>query len=699
MDFVPFGKAIHDNFVKLSKNKNLFVVGEDYHEISAAYLSFFPEGSNPIYKTRTEHDCSCCKSFLHNIGGVVALDKGKRISIWDMPESQLLTLPVHYQEVVKQMSAWVHSQPITSIFATAEPSYGKDRTIQLIPGQPPKTITHNHFSAKVPDNFFKKADVGKVKGLVNTNVQTLKRGLTELKRQALVDTLAFIADKDNPIYRGEEFKPAVKNFLETLDAYEASGKSEDFLWENAVTSHAHGFRNSAIGTLVVDLSDGVPEDKAIASYEVKVAPENYQRPKPVITAKMASEAMATLAKLGLESSLERRMAKLSDISIGNVLWVNNDSKAKMRGSIESILFQAAAKSTKPVDESNVVQLQIDEFMTKVLPDAVDMEIQLGNNHLGNLMTLTAPVHADAGQLFKWNNGLAWSYKGGITDSELRKQVAARGGSVTGAFRFSHQWNYDLRNASLMDLHVLIPGWRGKEKVGKHDEYGTPVRVGWNCRTHEPTGAVQDVDYVQPAPVGYVPVENITFPDLARMPNGNYVCAIHNWQLRSPTQGGFKAEIEFGGQVFEYERKEPMANKEWQKVATVTLKNGVFTIEHHMKPSSSQKEEWGVKTQTFTKVNTVMYSPNHWDGQATGNRHWFFILDGCKNPEPARGIYNEFLKPELEQHRRVFELLGSKTSCPVSDDQLSGVGFSSTKRDSVLVRVKGHKSSRVYNVNF
>ena len=25
------------------------------------YLASFPEGSNPVYKTRTEHDCQCCK--------------------------------------------------------------------------------------------------------------------------------------------------------------------------------------------------------------------------------------------------------------------------------------------------------------------------------------------------------------------------------------------------------------------------------------------------------------------------------------------------------------------------------------------------------------------------------------------------------------------------------------------------------------
>jgi hypothetical protein len=43
---------------------------------------------------------------------------------------------------------------------------------------------------------------------------------------------------------------------------------------------------------------------------------------------------------------------------------------------------------------------------------------------------------------------------------------------------------------------------------------------------------------------------------------------------------------------------------------------------------------------------------------------------------------------LEQHRRVFEVLGNKTKCQPSNNQLSGVGFSSTRSDSVNVIADG-----------
>lgn len=85
---------------------------------------------------------------------------------------------------------------------------------------------------------------------------------------------------------------------------------------------------------------------------------------------------------------------------------------------------------------------------------------------------------------------------------------------------------------------------------------------------------------------------------------------------------------------------------------------------------------------------VMNSPNHWDGEETGNKHVFFILEGCVNPNQTRGFYNEYLKEDLTQHRKVFEVLGSKMKVEESDNQLSGLGFSSTQHKTVYVKVEG-----------
>ncbi len=143
----------------------------------------------------------------------------------------------------------------------------------------------------------------------------------------------------------------------------------------------------------------------------------------------------------------------------------------------------------------------------------------------------------------------------------------------------------------------------------------------------------------------------------------------------------------------------MANKEWVTVAEVTLKRGVFSIKHHLTPKSPEITKWGVSSGQKVPVDSVMLSPNYWSGEGHGNRHHLFILRGCKNPEPARGFFNEFLRNDLHEHRKVFEVLGGKLKCQPSDEQLSGVGFSSTRHDTITIAVRKDGSTRTYNVQF
>ena len=101
-----------------------------------------------------------------------------------------------------------------------------------------------------------------------------------------------------------------------------------------------------------------------------------------------------------------------------------------------------------------------------------------------------------------------------------------------------------------------------------------------------------------------------------------------------------------------------------------------------------KTKWGVTTNRWVNVKTVTLSPNHW-GQPTGNKHWFFMLEGCVSDEDTRPFYNEFLCDKLTENRKVMEILAGKiTVADAEGAELSGLGFSETIRNHFYVEVEG-----------
>jgi len=688
-EFKPFAELVRSAFQEMAAG-GLFVVNISGDDLYESYLGAFPDGTNPVFRERTEHDCSSCKHFIRRVGMVIDQDRN---TVWDKAAR---TAEYPYNEVASDLAAMVKAAPIRDVFRVQESGIGTAMNRGVSPSGQVERWHHFH-TGSIPKRF-RAASPGEAQGAYRTTVQVFRRGLEELTTDALETVLALI-DANN-LYRGEEHREKVAGFLKTQQEFLDLGAvdRERFVWARA-DDPATRFRNTAIGTLVQDLSEGMDVTKAVKRFEAKVAPENYKRTSAVITPGMVKEAMKTITTMDLEPALERRFARVEDVNVNDVLWVDNQVKPLMAGGLGDMLMDhAQAAQGYELDEKRAEDIAVDEFLASVLPEAAAVELLLKTAHLGNLMSLTAPVHPAPHQLFQWDNDFAWSYAGNMADSELRKRVSAAGGRVDGAFRFSHSWNHDKRNASLMDLHVFMPGnGTSYSRPGTtHDVYGNNERVGWNHRQHPRSGGVQDVDYVKEAPPGYIPVENITFPDITRMRPGTYICKIHNWQLRQPTQGGFQAEIEFGGQAFTYEHLAPLKHKEWVTVATVTLKHGEFSIEHHLPCGTAAQEKWGLTSERFVKVNFVTLSPNHWGDNAVGNRHTLFVLDGAKNDEPCRGIYNEFLHPRLIKHRKVFEVIGDKTKCQPTEGQLSGVGFSSTKRDAVLIKID---NQRLYRVRF
>jgi len=422
--------------------------------------------------------------------------------------------------------------------------------------------------------------------------------------------------------------------------------------------------------LLQDISSGMDVLKAVKRYERIVAPENYKRPKEIFTKRMVENAWAQIEELGLVDSLPRRFARLTDVTVNNVLFADRDAvRAMTQGGVFEQLLQDVTQSRKALH--GVQAVVVGEFLQNILPTATSLEVLLENMHSKNMVSLIAPVNPEAPSMFKWPNGFSWAYVGNLTDSTMRQHVVDAGGKVTGALRFSIQWNEEGRNHNDFDAHCVEPG-------GRHIFYAAK-------RGH--TGEL-DVDIIQPQKVA---VENII---ITKPANGLYKFLVRNYTQRDGGNG-FRAELEFGGQIYKFDHPHQMRHKEDVVVATMQYEHGAFKMLKSLTSGVASKPVWGLNTEQFHRVSLMTYSPNYWDANSgIGHRHIFFMLAGAVNDEQPNGFYNEYLHEQYLTHKRVFAALGSKMKVAPDNEQLSGVGFSTTRRASVIVRVSGN---RVFNI--
>ena len=676
MNFGEFKVLMQEHFKQMSKDAtHLFEVELDKDVLWNLYLDSYPDGKNEIFRQRREHDCSCCRHFIKNIGNVAFLVNNKVTTIWDFE-----TGDTTFQPVINALSKFVKSQLVSNIYVSKDKKIGTNKNYENCENG--KIIEWEHFFLELPDKFVDKSNKseGDIKGGFRDTRNVFKRSLDEITEESLLTVLELISQ--NSLYKGEEWKAVLTEFLKYKKAYDklSAEEKENYTWEQSVKvgGSIGRIKNHSIGTLLINISEGMDLDLAVKKYEAIVAPENYKRSKPIYTKKMLDDAKKTLQELGYMDSLNRRFATLNDITVNNILFSNKDSAKRISG-LDIFDEMSSSIPVNPKKFSKVEEVSIDNFIKDILPTAKELEVFLENKHASNMVSLIAPENKDSKTMFKWDNNFSWSYSGNITDSSMKDKVKSAGGNVEGVLRFSIQWNDDKFDSNDLDAHCYEPN-------GNLIYYGAKN----NIRT---TGQL-DVDIQRPRE-NEPAVENITWTDKGRMQEGTYRFLVHNFSNRGG-RGGFRAEVEFDGQIFSFDYTKELRQDEKVVVAEVTFdKVKGFTIKEKLPSNVSSKEIWGLKTNQFIPVSVVCYSPNWWDGQHNqGHRHYMFMLKDCINTEQPSSFYNEFLNQELNTHRKVMEALGSKLAVKDANDQLSGIAFSSTKRNELLVKVKGNMERMV-----
>jgi hypothetical protein len=638
------------------------------------YLAAFPVGTNPIYLTNTVHDCNCCKSFIRDLGRAVSVNEDLELqTIWDI-EIEDET----YQAVADSLAKLVRSNGIeatyqaSSLTLNTQSNYGTEEKM---------AIEFDHFYYDLDSKYKLYSDAPSFVGRVNNNFNVLSRGLKELTVDALEIVKMLI--EGNDLYLGEQNLRSVSAFLELKKDYDVliESKKENFLWVSVKTIHASvaTFRNSAIGTLVIDLSEGVSLDGAVASYESKVAPSNYKRSSAPVTKAMIQKAEKKVKELGFEDSLERTHATLDDISINDVLWANRSTTSRLIGSVFDELIQETEES---VDKDKAKKVSLSDFLDGVVPNANSMKLLLTNDKQNNLMSLVSPKHKDSKNMLKWSNNFTWSYNGSFSDS-VAERVKKKGGNIGGDVRISLSWF----NKDDLDLSLETPS--GKVVAFYQRSSG---------------GFQLDVDENAGGKLTDTPVENIFANALSDISQGTYKVIVKNFRKRTSENTGFGLDfVVKGGETINLScNKSPKDGEDYKCFSFKYSKEKgieVLSVNPNMQMSSQSQEVWGLTTNKLQEVSSLMFSPNHWDENEVGNRHVFFMLEGCKNPDAVRGFYNEYLTSELHEDRKVFEVLASKmVTKPTNKEQLSGLGISTTKKgETIYVQVVNNTGTKLYKV--
>lgn len=696
---------IQAQFDRMCATGKLFQSSISGHELADTYLLGFEPDLVFRDPESSVHNCNACKNFIHRYGTILAIDANLNImTLFDIPD-----IDEEYKESFGLMSDELREAPIKGVFVETYDNlsrvlcyewpteikkdqekywlglhknvkcYTKEEAEKFGVVKPDEIREFYHLSVQIPRQFidFSGDSVEAIRGRYYDAFTVFKRTMEEIP----LDTVLLVRDLINQgsLLDGDAHLHKIEGIIPMLTEYQKVpvDKRDLWCWVKSVGFKYAKFKNELIGVLCTELAEGKELNEACKAWNYRVDPANYMKATAPITNKQIEEAKKFVEENGYEESFSRRCATIEDIKASDILHINSGD-----GTVKKVSIFDDVKPThtrhKRSEFDKVETVGIEKFMSDILPTCTSVEVFLLNQHERNMVTLTTSVNPDSKPIFKWPNNYSWTYAGNLAGkSQIKEAVKAAGGVVDAPFRFSIMWNEDGRDIVDLDAHC----W-------ENEKYEIYYR---NKTQLSPLKGTLDVDMIRPKTTG---VENIYYKSL---PDGKFRFFIVNFDGRD--HKNCRAELYINGESYSYYIDHKITRD--VNIATVEIRGGdVVSIEHSKYLTDSNAvstEVYGLETNQFHKVNLICLSPNYWEGKV-GNKHYFFMLEGCKSPTQIRGFHNENLIPELLTHRKVMEVLANTTMVESTDGQLSGLGFDATVRDEVIVRLKG-SHSRVLKVQF
>lgn len=705
-----FQKTMQHQFDVMCSTGRLFESTIPGSKVWELYLSSFE--ADPIFRdpASTEHNCNQCNNFVRRYGNIVAIDTdGKLLTLFDGGGEG------EYAPVAAKLKEVLSAAPIKEVFVETfhmlnslpyevckktnarfklgleknSKRYTKDEAEKYGVVKADEIREFRHMFLYVPAAFVDTS--GKSAEAIQAGYRDAKNVFQRAMETISLDTLMLVKDLilQDSLLDGRTHLFKVEAMIPLKQEYDtlASAVRDVWCWSKSYGFNLAKFRNELIGVLCTELSEGKELNDACKAWNIRVDPVNYMRAASPITKTQIENAKRFVEENGYTTAFSRRHVLLQDIKASEILHVNSGDGKIRNVSIFDNVKPAVSTQHKLAEFDGVEEVHIDKFMSDILPNCTAVEALFLSSQQGNLVTLTTSNDENSKPLFKWNNNYSWTFNGNLSGKSMIKEaVKAAGGNTTGVLNFRLAWNESGTDNSDLDLWAIEPG---NIKIG----FNTGFRK--NHYERSPCSGQLDVDIISPN--RKLAVENITWIDSMRMKNGVYHVYVNPYYQNNSQ--GFKLEIEFAGETYLYSYDTPVSYN--VQVANVTLKDGVFSIEHLIPVTGATnvtKEIYNIETNRFHKVNLICTSPNHWGENKVGNKYYFFMLDGCKAPESIKSFHSDNLLPELAEHRKVLEVLSTTTMIAPDEKQLSGLGFNATVREELILKLSGtHK--RVIKLKF
>jgi len=683
-------KELQKQFDKMCQTGKLFESSVSGREVWDMYLDSFPKEENPIFRdpASSTHNCNHCKNFIRRYGNIISVNEnGKLESIF----SNVITTDEYEKSITACDNLLVNSTIKDVFFETYEElnslpyescnktqknyllgvpkntkRYTKDEALLYGVVKPNEIRTFNHFNLNIPTQFVDNSgkSIESIMAHYRDKYSVFKRAMEEIS----IDTLNLVKDLINQgsLLDGNTHLHTIESIAPFATKKKISGLTDNDYWVLSydMEDRIAKFRNTLVGVLCTELAEGKELNASCKSWNKRVDPANYHKATAPITQKQIAEAQKFVEENGYEDSFNRRLATIDDIKVSEILHSNvGDGKVKTVSIFDNVKSTQTRHKRAEFDKLETVS--IEKFMKDILPSCTSIEAYLENRMKGNLAVLTKAVNDDSKKIFKWDNNYSWTFNGNLAGkSQIKENVKSVGGNVDGIVRCSLQWN-DKETPGIVDFDL-------------HSNGINHIYHANNGKTHS-CGGKLDTDMIRPSGIG---IENIFWKH--NIQDGTYNFSVKNYC--GGKNAGFKIEIDMNGDVFHYSKSGNVQGV--TDVAAITVKDGKFTIKHKLPETNSSKKYWNLETNNFHKVNLLCLTPNHWGDNNFGNKHYMFMLDKCKSDTQIRSFHNENLNVELLKHRKVMEVLGTTNMIEPTNNHLAGIGFNSTVKDELIVKVQG-----------